>query len=135
MKRFNLIILTVVMSLLCISCATTTTKAKEMPSGVLFVNLPESSYEWQVLTSDRSIKVHNSDIEGIGNFRVYEIQSTRNGIFRVVFNYKNIETDEVEYSLAYNIELNKGIMRVLNAKDSSIKNTPLEIIGNKTEGN
>ena len=55
--------------------------------------------------------------------------------FRVVFNYKNIETDEVEYSLAYNIELNKGIMRVLNAKDSSIKNTPLEIIGNKTEGN
>ena len=134
MKRFNLIILTVVMSLLCISY-TTTTKAKEMPSGVLFVNLPESSYEWQVLTSDRSIKVYNSDIEGIGNFRVYEIQPTRNGIFRVVFNYKNIETDEVEYSLAYNIELNKGIMRVLNAKDSSIKNTPLEIIGNKTEGN
>ena len=64
MKRFNLIILTVVMSLLCISY-TTTTKAKEMPSGVLFVNLPESSYEWQVLTSDRSIKVYNSEITNI----------------------------------------------------------------------
>lgn len=135
MKKRIVIFIILIISIFFISCDSVTANSN-FSSGMLILPNEQADYEWEYVLSDNSIKINEFKIPFINDF-IYEINPTRNGIFRIVFNYKNISTNMITYVASYNIEVNKNKIYIIDENYKEIKNDkykdkkaiPLSIIG------
>lgn len=120
MKKRIVIFIILIISVFFISCDSVAANSK-FSSGMLILPNEQADYEWEYVLSDSSIKINEFEIPLINDF-IYEIKPTRNGIFRIVFNYKNISTNMITHVASYNIEVNKNKIYIIDENYKEIKN-------------
>ena len=140
MKKKLIIFLILIISIFFVSCSSTHAASK-FNSGVVMLPMNYDVYEWSYILSDNSIRIHKIELPLISDINIYEITPTRNGIFRIVFNCINSETNEIKYIASYNIEVYRNKILVVsedfkeligdNYKDK--KAIPLSILGEQED--
>lgn len=140
MKRIGILILVVIISLLFISCSDVHANSK-FNTGLVILPIEQDNYEWQYIKSDNSIRIKEIDLPLFTTTSIYEIEPTRNGIFRVVFNCINLDTNQIEYIASYNMEVDKNkihtisedLKQYIGEEYKNKKPLHMEIIGEKNE--
>lgn len=117
-KLITAFLITICSSILIISCAAAKPINSNIPVGMTQLPIDvNNNYEWQYkLSDDNNIKIKHQVIPFIDDSIFYEIMPTRYGLFRIVFNYTNKETNEIKYIATYNIEVKKDLINVLSAE-------------------